>query len=87
MHEFVVSLTFPTPCFFKTSKKAHLVRLLNNRPFFHFCLFQDKKKKVTTKNIDLTIEGKTHGFVSTELTNYHELEVRFACLVCFGGKF
>lgn len=37
---------------------------------------EDKKKKVTTKNIDLTIEGKTHGFVSTELTNYHELEMK-----------
>lgn len=37
---------------------------------------EDKKKKVTTKNIDLTIEGKTHGFVSSELTNYHELEMK-----------
>lgn len=37
---------------------------------------EDKKKKVTTKNIDLTIEGKTHGFVSNELTNYHELEMK-----------
>lgn len=37
---------------------------------------EDKKKKVTTKNIDLTIDGKTHGFVSSELTNYHELEMK-----------
>lgn len=37
---------------------------------------EDKKKKVTTKNIDLTIEGKTHGFVASELTNYHEAEMK-----------
>ncbi|XP_065083978.1 heat shock 70 kDa protein 4L isoform X2 [Ochlerotatus camptorhynchus] len=37
---------------------------------------EDKKKKVSTKSIDLTIEGKTHGFVSTELSKYHELEIK-----------
>lgn len=37
---------------------------------------EDKKKKVTTKSIDLTIDGKTHGFVSTELSKYHELEMK-----------
>uniref|UniRef100_A0A1Q3FWH7 Putative heat shock 70 kDa protein 4 n=1 Tax=Culex tarsalis TaxID=7177 RepID=A0A1Q3FWH7_CULTA len=42
----------------------------------------DKKKKVTTKNIDLTIEGKTHGFVSSELTNYHELEMKMIANDC-----
>lgn len=39
-------------------------------------LQEDKKKKVTTKSIDLTIDGKTHGFVSTELSKYHELEMQ-----------
>uniref|UniRef100_A0A1Q3FWD8 Putative heat shock 70 kDa protein 4 n=1 Tax=Culex tarsalis TaxID=7177 RepID=A0A1Q3FWD8_CULTA len=43
---------------------------------------EDKKKKVTTKNIDLTIEGKTHGFVSSELTNYHELEMKMIANDC-----
>lgn len=37
---------------------------------------EDKKKKVTTKSIDLTIDGKTHGFVSNELSKYHELEMK-----------
>lgn len=37
---------------------------------------EDKKKKVTTKSIDLTIDGKTHGFVSTDLSKYHELEMK-----------
>lgn len=37
---------------------------------------EDKKKKVTTKSIDLTIDGKTHGFVASELTNFHELEIK-----------
>uniref|UniRef100_T1D3U1 Putative heat shock 70 kDa protein 4 n=1 Tax=Psorophora albipes TaxID=869069 RepID=T1D3U1_9DIPT len=37
---------------------------------------EDKKKKVTTKSIDLTIEGKTHGFVSNELSKYHEQEMK-----------
>ncbi|XP_029731188.1 heat shock 70 kDa protein 4 isoform X1 [Aedes albopictus] len=36
----------------------------------------DKKKKVTTKSIDLTIDGKTHGFVSNDLSKYHELEMK-----------
>ncbi|XP_062711842.1 heat shock 70 kDa protein 4 isoform X2 [Aedes albopictus] len=37
---------------------------------------EDKKKKVTTKSIDLTIDGKTHGFVSNDLSKYHELEMK-----------
>lgn len=39
-------------------------------------LREDKKKKVTTKSIDLTVDGKTHGFLSTELSKYHELEMQ-----------
>ncbi|XP_055592925.1 heat shock 70 kDa protein 4L isoform X2 [Uranotaenia lowii] len=37
---------------------------------------EDKKKKVTTKSFDLTIDGRTHGFASTELSKYYELEVK-----------
>ncbi|EJY57568.1 AAEL017315-PA [Aedes aegypti] len=37
---------------------------------------EDKKKKVTSKSIDLTIDGKTHGFVSNDLSKYHELEMK-----------
>lgn len=37
---------------------------------------EDKKKKVSSKSVDLTIEGKTHGFVSTDLAIYHELEMK-----------
>ncbi|XP_053684159.1 heat shock 70 kDa protein 4 isoform X1 [Sabethes cyaneus] len=36
----------------------------------------DKKKKIVTKSIDLTIDCKTHGFISSELSNYHEMEMK-----------
>ncbi|XP_058458346.1 heat shock 70 kDa protein 4 isoform X1 [Malaya genurostris] len=36
----------------------------------------DKKKKIVTKSVDLPIESRTHGFVSNELSNYHELEMK-----------
>lgn len=37
---------------------------------------EDKKKKVTTKSVDLTIDGKTHGYATNELAKYHELEIK-----------
>ncbi|XP_055626484.1 heat shock 70 kDa protein 4L isoform X2 [Toxorhynchites rutilus septentrionalis] len=37
---------------------------------------EDKKKKITSKSTELTIEGKTHGFANTDLANYHELEMK-----------
>ncbi|XP_058458347.1 heat shock 70 kDa protein 4 isoform X2 [Malaya genurostris] len=37
---------------------------------------EDKKKKIVTKSVDLPIESRTHGFVSNELSNYHELEMK-----------
>ncbi|XP_050071854.1 heat shock 70 kDa protein 4 isoform X2 [Anopheles maculipalpis] len=37
---------------------------------------EDKKKKVTTKQVELTIDAKTHGFVHAELSKYFEEEMK-----------
>ncbi|XP_041785667.1 heat shock 70 kDa protein 4 isoform X1 [Anopheles merus] len=36
----------------------------------------DKKKKVTTKQVELTIDSNTHGFVHTELCKHFEEEMK-----------
>uniref|UniRef100_A0A182LUQ3 Heat shock 70 kDa protein 4 n=1 Tax=Anopheles culicifacies TaxID=139723 RepID=A0A182LUQ3_9DIPT len=36
----------------------------------------DKKKKVTTKQVELTIDAKTHGFVHAELCKFFEEEMK-----------
>ncbi|XP_049291223.1 heat shock 70 kDa protein 4 isoform X2 [Anopheles funestus] len=37
---------------------------------------EDKKKKVTTKQVELTIDSKTHGFVHAELSKFFEEEMK-----------
>ncbi|XP_035919942.1 heat shock 70 kDa protein 4 isoform X2 [Anopheles stephensi] len=37
---------------------------------------EDKKKKVTTKQVELTIDAKTHGFVHGELSKFFEEEMK-----------
>lgn len=59
--------------------------------FFIFCSQEnnveggkkDKKKKPTTKSIELPLESKTHGYAQTELNNYFEEEVSLRNLLNF----
>ncbi|XP_052897835.1 heat shock 70 kDa protein 4 isoform X4 [Anopheles moucheti] len=37
---------------------------------------KDKKKKVTTKQVELTIDSKTHGFVHADLSKFFEEEMK-----------
>lgn len=37
---------------------------------------EDKKKKVTTKHVELTIESKVHGFLSADLHKFFEEEMK-----------
>lgn len=37
---------------------------------------EDKKKKVTTKHVELTIDSKTHGFLPSDLHKFYEEEIK-----------